>query len=163
MELNDISQFLNSIKDLPKSNYNQKKSEFLIEYANLQKNIVVYKNLLELETELFALLYKKHPSSIDIFKKSLHHFVCSDLFNTKIDLKKLNTIHDLSKYSKIIFQYYNELNKHIILENAKNCKNKLFNCLEAIDSNKINISNEQYIYQCKMLKKTFDIINDQYC
>ena len=56
MELNDISQFLNSIKDLPKSNYNQKKSEFLIEYANLQKNIVVYKNLLELETELFALL-----------------------------------------------------------------------------------------------------------
>jgi hypothetical protein len=106
MELNDISQFLNSIKDLPKSNYNQKKSEFLIEYANLQKNIVVYKNLLELETELFALLYKKHPSSIDIFKKSLHHFVCSDLFNTKIDLKNLNTIHDLSKYSKIIFQYY---------------------------------------------------------
>ena len=121
MELNDISKFLESINDLPKSEYNQKKSEFLIEYTNLQKSIIIYKNLLELETELFALLYRKNPS-IDIFKKSLQSFVSSDLFSTEIDLKNLNKVDDLAKYSKIIFKYYNELNKQIIHENAKKCK-----------------------------------------
>ena len=50
MELNDISKFLESIRDLPKSEYNQTKSEFLIEYTNLQKSIIIYKNLLKLET-----------------------------------------------------------------------------------------------------------------
>tara|TARA_B100000686_G_C16717515_1_gene932953 strand:+ start:715 stop:1212 length:498 start_codon:yes stop_codon:yes gene_type:complete len=162
MELNDISKFLESIRDLPKSEYNQKKSEFLIEYTNLQKSIIIYKNLLKLETELFVLLYRKNPS-IDIFKKSLQSFVSSDLFSTEIDLKNLNKVDDLAKYSKIIFKYYNELNKQIIHENAKNCKSKLFNCLDAIDNNKINISNEHYILQCNQLKKTFDIIDNKYC
>tara|TARA_B100000029_G_scaffold332724_2_gene324902 strand:+ start:479 stop:976 length:498 start_codon:yes stop_codon:yes gene_type:complete len=162
MELNDISKFLESINDLPKSEYNQKKSEFLIEYTNLQKSIIIYKNLLELETELFALLYRKNPS-IDIFKKSLQSFVSSDLFSTEIDLKNLNKVDDLAKYSKIIFKYYNELNKQIIHENAKICKSKLFNCLDVIDNNKINISNEHYILQCNQLKKTFDIIDTKYC